>query len=60
MPERPIEPTPEEEQDEALYAASMTEMTGLIPSGRPDRDERDSYQDVLPWLPPHAGPAPAI
>ena len=39
---------------------AATEMTGLIPSGRPDREERRSYQDVLPWLPPFTGAAPAI
>ena len=37
-----------------MTGASVTEMTGLIPSGRPDKDERESYQDVLPWLPPFA------
>lgn len=52
MQKQPIEPIPEE----TMYTAAATEMTGLIPAGRPDKDERDSYQDVLPWLPPHPAP----
>ncbi len=55
MEKRPI--LPAEEPVETMLAASVTEMTGLIPSGRPDKDERDSYQDVLPYFPPHAAPA---
>ena len=43
-----------------MLTGAATEMTGLIPSGRPDREERRSYQDVLPWLPPFTGAAPAI
>ncbi len=43
---RPILP-----EEETMLTGACTEMTGLIPSGRPDPDERNSYQDVLPWLP---------
>ena len=58
MEKRPV--LPEEEPavpEETMLTASVTEMTGLIPSGRPDEAERDSYQDVLPYFPPHAAPA---
>ena len=44
--ERPVLP-----EEETMLTGACTEMTGLIPSGRPTKDERDSYQDVLPWLP---------
>lgn len=60
MQEMPFPLYPEEEEpdgpEEVMSAGSLTEMTGLIPSGRPDKDERDSYQDVFPWLPPFAEP----
>ncbi len=58
MSEMPVYHDPDdddpEQPEEILTGASVTEMTGLIPSGRPDKDERESYQDVLPWLPPFA------
>ena len=58
MPEMPVYHDPDgkdpNQPEEILTGASVTEMTGLIPSGRPDKDERESYQDVLPWLPPFA------
>ncbi|MBR2087803.1 MAG: hypothetical protein IJ906_11815 [Oscillospiraceae bacterium] len=59
MPEntRPMIP---EEEDVLLSSASAAEMTGLIPAGRPDKSERDSYQDVLPYFPPFGTPRPAI
>lgn len=47
-----------EEGDGLLAAGAATEMTGLIPTGRPEKDERDSFQDVLPYLPPFGRPAP--
>ncbi|MCR4646905.1 MAG: hypothetical protein K5695_16115 [Oscillospiraceae bacterium] len=53
-------PLPEEEVPEETLFAAATEMTGLIPSGRPNKPERDSYQDVLPWLPHGGTPAPQI
>lgn len=37
-----------------LYCASETEMTGLIPSGRPDESERENYQHIFPYLPPYS------
>lgn len=61
MNQKPYELYPEEIPDvpdtlpeETMFAGSFNEMTGLIPAGRPDKNERDSYQDVLPWLPPFA------
>ncbi len=42
-----------------LYCASQTEMTGLIPSGHPDEDERDNYQHIFPYLPPYPDGTPA-
>ncbi len=49
------------EEDDLFAGGAATEMTGLIPTGRPGKDERDSFQDVLPYLPPFGGnPAPAI
>ena len=52
-------PLPDDDED-ALQGGAATEMTGLIPSGRPDADERESYQDVLPFIPPFGMPRPAI
>ena len=52
-------PLPGDNAD-ALPGGAATEMTGLIPSGRPDEDERESYQDVLPYVPPFGMPRPAI
>ena len=55
---RPVLPVPEEEPslpEETMFTGAVAEMTGLIPPGRPDEAQRDSYQDVLPWLPPHPG-----
>ena len=59
MTEKPFPVTPEE-GDVLFSSASAAEMTGLIPAGRPDKDERDSYQDVLPYFPPFGTPRPAI
>lgn len=59
MNERPY-PIEADDGDVLLASASASEMTGLIPAGRPDRDERDSYQDVLPYFPPFGKPRPAI
>ncbi len=60
MQERPIELYPEEndpeQPEETMFTSASTEMTGLIPSGRPDKRGRDSFQDVFPWLPPYAEP----
>lgn len=52
--------TGQETEDVLLTSASASEMTGLIPAGRPDKSERDSYQDVLPYFPPFGKPHPAI
>ena len=49
-----------EEEDVLFSSASAAEMTGLIPSRRPDSQERENYQDVLPYLPPFGTPSPAI
>ena len=57
-PHFPILP---EETDYLLTGGAATEMTGLIPSGHPDKDERENYQDVLPYFPRFGGGiAPAI
>ena len=59
MTEMPY-PIEADDDDLLLTGASASEMTGLIPSGRPDKEERDSYQDVLPYFPPFGTPRPAI
>ena len=48
------------EEEDVLFSGAAAEMTGLIPAGRPDKNERDSYQDVLPYFPPFGSPRPAI
>ena len=53
-------PVPPEEETLLVQSGAATEMTGLIPSGYPDKAERDSYQDVLPYFPPFRNPRPAI
>lgn len=53
-------PLPPDEEETLLASGSNTEMTGLIPAGRPDEAERESYQDVLPYLPHLGRPNPAI
>ncbi|MCR5717682.1 MAG: hypothetical protein K6F80_01430 [Oscillospiraceae bacterium] len=55
---KPFANDPEEET--LLCSGAAAEMTGLIPSGHPDAAERNSYQDVLPYFPPHRNPRPAI
>ncbi len=42
-----------------LYCASQNEMTGLIPAGQPDDDQRDQYQHLFPYLPPYTDGTPA-
>lgn len=59
MTEMPY-PVETDDEDVLFTSASASEMTGLIPSGRPDKEERDSYQDVLPYFPPFGSPRPAI
>ncbi len=39
-------------QEDIFFAASTTEMTGLIPGGMPDDTEIESYENVYPYLPP--------
>lgn len=53
-------PLPDDGAGTVSGSGAATEMTGLIPAGRPDADERESYQDVLPYLPPFGTPRPAI
>lgn len=53
-------PLPPDEEEALLSSGAATEMTGLIPAGRPDENERRSYSDVLPYLPPFGKPNPAI
>ena len=53
-------PLPAGEEESLLDSGAATEMTGLIPAGRPDENERDSYQDVLPYFPPFGKARPAI
>lgn len=38
--------------DNYLYAASATDMTGLAPSVAHNEYEAQSYEDVFPYLPP--------
>ena len=52
MQEHPFFPFPE--NDDTFFSGAGTEMTGLIPSGHPEKEERDNYQDIFPWLPPFA------
>lgn len=40
------------ENDNYLYAASATEMTGLAPSVAHNEYEAESYEEVFPYLPP--------
>ncbi len=42
-----------------LYCASQSEMTGLIPSGNPDENQRDQYQHIFPYLPSSPDSTPA-
>lgn len=42
-----------------FYCASQSEMTGLVPSGNPDKDERDHYQHIFPYLPSGSDGTPA-
>lgn len=47
-------PVPEPDIQELEYvcpSASWGDMTGLIPANPTDKDTRDSYQDVYPYLP---------
>ncbi len=51
--------SPEKNAQGELYCASVSDMTGLIPSDHPDEDERDNYQHIFPYLPPYADGSPA-
>ncbi|MBR1824281.1 MAG: hypothetical protein IJ779_08630 [Ruminococcus sp.] len=47
-------PVPDPERSELEYtlpSASMSDMTGLIPADITDEGERDSYNDVIPYIP---------
>lgn len=47
-------PVPEPERNDEGYSfpsASMSDMTGLIPASVGDEDERESYSDVIPYIP---------
>lgn len=47
-------PVPEPDTQELEYvcpSASWGDMTGLIPANPTDKDTRDSYQDIYPYLP---------
>lgn len=45
--------------DDYLYAASSTEMTGLAPTVAHNEFEAQSYEEVFPYLPPVI-PNPAV
>jgi hypothetical protein len=47
-------PVPDPEKSELEYtlpSASMSDMTGLIPVSAEDDEERESYSDVIPYIP---------
>jgi hypothetical protein len=47
-------PVPDPEKSELEYtlpSASMSDMTGLIPANITDEDDRESYSDVIPYIP---------
>lgn len=47
-------PVPDPEKSELEYtlpSASMSDMTGLIPASAEDEEERESYSDVIPYIP---------
>ena len=47
-------PVPDPEKSELEYklpSASMSDMTGLIPADITDEDERESYNDVITYIP---------
>lgn len=47
-------PVPEPNTQELEYvcpSASWGDMTGLIPANPTDKNTRDSYQDIYPYLP---------
>lgn len=47
------------ENDNYLYAASATEMTGLAPTVAHNEYEAQSYEEVFPYLPPFS-PNPMV
>lgn len=38
-------------EDDYLYAASATDMTGLIPNGGHDDYELENYDEIYPYIP---------
>ncbi|HOR22503.1 MAG TPA: hypothetical protein PLY43_07240 [Ruminococcus sp.] len=47
-------PVPDPEKPDLEYvcpAASWGDMTGLIPAGSPEKDQRGAYQELYPYLP---------
>ena len=47
-------PVPDPEKSEEGYtfpSASMSDLTGLIPASAEDEEERESYSDVIPYIP---------
>lgn len=39
-------------EDDNLYAAATTEMTGLTPTAAQNETEAQNYEEVYPYLPP--------
>lgn len=47
-------PVPEPDRQELEYvcpSASWGDMTGLIPANPTDKETRDNYQEIYPYLP---------
>ena len=45
-------------EDDYLYAASATDMTGLIPNGGHDDYELENFDEIYPYMPTTALPVP--
>ena len=46
--------------DDYLYAASATDMTGLIPNGGHSDYELENYDEIFPYLPNATQPTPDL
>ena len=47
----PIHEPDRQELEYVCPSASWGDMTGLIPANPTDKETRDSYQDIYPYLP---------
>lgn len=47
----PVTPPENSELEYTLPSASMSDMTGLIPSSADDSAKRDAYDDIIPYIP---------